>query len=66
MWTPAQQKAFARALEVCAKHDPRIAVLEEISKHSPAIAERVAQLRINCEQLRMIAQTAVAAETTAS
>lgn len=62
MWTPAQSRAIAQALATCAKHEGRLMTLEDVSKHSPAIAERVEELRVRCEQLKQVAQTMVAAE----
>lgn len=65
MFTPAQQKAFATALAVCQEEDERIKVLEEIAKHSPAIAQQVSELRTMCNQIRNQAEVGVAVAATA-
>lgn len=62
MWTPAQRKAFAQAIVVCEKYGPILDQLAEIAKHSPAFAEQVAGLKVYCDQMHMLAQTAIAAE----
>ena len=60
MWTKAQVSAHQRALAVAQKWDDPIRRLEEMAKHAPALAERIAELRARRDNLYHLAATATA------
>lgn len=60
MWTKDQARKHQAALAVAEKREATIANLEELAKHAPAFAERIAELRIMRDNLHALAATAVA------
>lgn len=62
-WTPTQLRAFQVALAVAEKWEDAIARLEQLAKHAPAFAERVAELRARRDNLEQLAKTAIAVNT---
>lgn len=64
MWTKAQVGAFQRALATCARHEEMLSRLEQVSKYAPAFADRVRAIRVMCDNLRMLAQTALVIDST--
>jgi len=64
MWTKAQVSAHQRALAKARELEETIARLEEVAKHNPAFAERVAGLRAMRDHLEQSAATALAVDPT--
>lgn len=64
MWTKQQVSAFQRALATCARHEEMLMRLEQISKYAPAFADRIRAIRIMCDNLRMLSQTALVIDST--
>lgn len=64
MWTKTQVAAHQRALAVAQKWDEPIRRLEEMAKHSPALQDRVAELRARRDMLYQLAATATAIDPT--
>lgn len=66
MWTRAQVAAYARALAAARKHDPMVARLERMAQYAPAFQARMSEIRILCDSVRMLAETALAIDPTGS
>lgn len=62
MFTPTQVKVFQKALAQCEKWEPTIAKLEQMAVYAPAFAERIREIRIRCDNLKMLSTIALAAE----
>jgi hypothetical protein len=60
--TPAQRKSCERALATAVGEEQRIAYLETLASVSPAMAERVKQLRERQKWITEFSQTAIAAD----
>lgn len=59
---PAQRKSCERALATAHAEEERIAYLEKLAAVSPAMAERVKQLRERQKWIMEFCQTAIAAD----
>lgn len=59
MWSKPQVAAFQRAIALCEKVDSAIAKLEQMAKHMPEIAERVAELRARRDNLHAVSTIAI-------
>lgn len=55
MWTKPAVAAMQRAQALYRKWDKALATLEEMAKHAPIFAERIAQQRAILESLNQIA-----------
>lgn len=62
MFNATQIKTFQKALAQCDKWEPMIAKLEQMAVYSPAFADRIREMRIRCDNLRMLSTIALAAE----
>ncbi len=64
MWTKTQVATFQRALAAAQKWQPALAKLGEIAKHSPAFADRIAELRTRAEYAETLATVALSVDAT--
>jgi hypothetical protein len=60
--TPAQRKSCERALATAHTEEDRISYLEKLAAVSPAMAERVKQLRERQQWIIQFTQTALSAD----
>lgn len=63
MWTPAQRKAFSKALATAQQHEAAVAKLKEIAKYSPRVAEQVRELEARLQYVKGVSETAIAVES---
>jgi hypothetical protein len=56
--TRAQQSVFERAVAAANNAEPKLQMLEALAAHSPALAERIRDLRAKQDFLRKVAETA--------
>lgn len=66
MWTKAQVRQHTKALATANKWDERVRNMEELAKHAPAFADRIAELRVMVDTLKAYAQTAIAIDPSGS
>lgn len=64
MWSKAQVATFQRAIAAAQKWAPALEKLGEIAKHSPAFADRIAELRTRADYVETLATVALAADST--
>lgn len=62
MFTKQQVATFQRTLAAAAKWQAALEKLQEIAKHNPQFADRVADLKVRAENATLMAQTALAVE----
>ena len=62
MFTATQIKVFQKALAQAEKWEPMISRLEQMAVYSPAFADRIREIRIRADNLKMLATIALAAE----
>lgn len=64
MWTKTQVATFQRTLAAAQKWRPALEKLGEIAVHSPAFADRIAELRARAEYAETLATVALSVDST--